>query len=330
MRVLVRVVFSLFLFQASYSWEVLVANVFSTGSHQTVSAYLANLLTDHGHSVTYVSTNMPSYLRDSIDKRDLPTCTQAMSDLANDRGGEENGGIFAGIRKVLRTIDVLLRACERWYGEPNVRKIVESGDKYDLMISFGLFDSCALGLATHLGINNSIIHMPMPALMPNHVSVLGLPLYSSSVDINDIMIRDHRIVKESAIARAQNLVKRTFFELLYTSLTNWYIEPTLRSIVPNYQGDHSSYQTVKLVTMHSHPHPLIDGPTPFGPGVLTLGGSLCKEYDPTDLTSDLLEFVNSATEGFIYISFGSVQKDCLPEERTKWIETFKDMPYKVV
>jgi glucuronosyltransferase len=253
-----------------------------------------------------------------------------MDNLGGKSQDEESGGIASGAKKVLTIVDNLLRACERWYSEPNVRELLESKKKYDVMITFGLFDSCALGLANHLEINSTIIHMSFPALMPNHVSMFGLPLYSSSVDINDILIRDHGLVKTSAIARAMNLLKRVFFELLYTSLTSWYIDPVIRENIPYYPGYHTSYQTVKLVMMHSHPHPLIDGPTPFGPGVLTLGGSLCRDYNPTEMTVDLMEFVDSATAGFIYLSFGSVQKDVLPEEQAKWIGIFKDLPYKVV
>ena len=314
------------LVQSSTSWEVLIANVLSTRSHQTVSIYLSNLLSQHGHSVTYLSTNIPSslQLQEIIEKRDLPTCTHVMNNL----GGDQEDGI----KKVFRTIDTLLRACERWYDEPNVKHLLETKKTYDVMITFGLFDSCSLALAAHLGINSTIIHMSFPALMPNHVTMLGLPLYSSSVDINDILIRDHELVKNSVIARAKNLVKRLFFEVLYTSLTNWYIEPVIKKNIPGYGGYYKSYETVKLVTMHTHPHPGIDGPTPFGPGVLPLGGSLCTQYNSTELSESpgLTEFIDSATEGFIYVSFGSVQQDVSREEQEKWVETFRDLPYKVV
>ncbi|KAL5266656.1 hypothetical protein ACHWQZ_G003883 [Mnemiopsis leidyi] len=316
-------VFLLFI-HSSASWQVLIANVLATKSHQTTSVYLSNLLSQQGHSVTYLSTNLPTTLHESVDKRDLPTCTHVMNNLGGDRED--------GIQKIFTTIDTLLRACERWYTEPNVKALLETKTKYDLMITFGLFDSCSLALATHLGINNTIVHMSFPALIPNHVTMLGLPLYSSSVDINDILIRDHELVKNSALSRAKNLLKRLFFEVLYTGLTNWYIEPVLKNNIPEYQGYYKSYETVKLVTMHTHPHPDIDGPTPFGPGVLTLGGSLCTKYDYAELSASpgLAEFVDSATDGFIYVSFGSVQQDVSPEEQAKWVETFSKLPYKVV
>ena len=149
MRVFVLVAF---LLQSSRGWEVLVANVLSTGSHQTVSAYLTNLLIDHGHSVTYVSTNIPGYLREGVEKRELPTCTKAMNQNdPRNSGGGENEGLVASVKKVLGAIDSLLRSCERWYDEPNVQEILRSNKKYDVMITFGWFDTCSLGLATHLG-----------------------------------------------------------------------------------------------------------------------------------------------------------------------------------
>lgn len=101
--------------------------------------------------------------------------------------------------------------------------------------------------------------------MPSHITLLGLPLYSSSVEIPNILIREGN-VKESVVARAGNLVRRTLFGMFYDLLISWYVEPVLYKNIENYKGYKESHRTVKMLAMHAHPHPLIDGPTPFGPG----------------------------------------------------------------
>ena len=84
--------------------------------------------------------------------------------------------------------------------------------------------------------------------------------------------------------------------------------------------------------MNVHPHPIVDGPVPYGPGVLTVGGTMCTSYNHTELTSypGLAELVDQASEGVIYMSFGSLQMDLPKPEQSKWLQIFGKLPYKVV
>ena len=308
--------------------------VFGSGSHQTVSAPLANLLLSNNHSVTYMSTNIPKYVSDKAEKLTIPHCEE----LVNDHGSGRNASDDSFIEKVSKTlskIDATLSSCERFWNEPNVLMLRSSGRKFDLFLTFApYYDVCALGLAHILGIENAILHVTAPYILPLHISRLGLPLYASSTKIDDILLKgkDHSLVKASILTRAKSLLQRNVMALLHKAAVSWYIEPVLHSHVPDYPGYKETYKTVKLILMNIHHHPLVDGPTPFGPGVLAVGGSMCTEYNPAEVDSypGLADFVDNATEGFIFMSFGSLQMDIPAKEQKKWLEVFAGLPYRVI
>ena len=312
----------LLLLPTLHTWDILFANVFSVGSHQVISVYLANLLADQGHNVTYLSTHLPGSLQPQVVKRELPACTQAMDRLGKP-GGNETSGVF-------EKLGLVLGACERWWGEPAVQELIGSGKQFDLLVTIGMFDTCAMGLGHVLGIRNTVISMPAPMLIFHHIPMLGLPLYASSVDVSDIMIRTHEDVKSSMFARAKSLVKREVLYAVFLALNAWYVEPVLYKNIPDYPGYTETFKRVRLLALQQNSHPLVDGPTPFGPGVLSLGGSLCKPYNPDEIPVELIEFMDSATEGFIYFSFGSVQADASQEETDKWLQVLGSLPTKVV
>jgi hypothetical protein len=119
---------------------------------------------------------------------------------------------------------------------------------------------------------------------------------------------------------------------MHKAALNWYIEPTLYDKIPGYPGYKETYKTVKLMLMNIHYHPLVDGPSPLGPGVLALGGSLCTEYNEEEVASyeGLAEFIDDAKNGFIFMSFGSVQMDIPVIEQRKWLKVFEGLPYQVI
>ena len=323
------------LYPQTLSWDVLFVSVFSSGSHQTVSGPLANLLLKEGHHVTYMSTNIPGYLSSDAEKLKIPECEALVNGYGSGRNGTQDDSLMGKFRKLADKMDKSLGACERFYNEPNVNKLMESGKKFDLFFTFSAYyDICALGLAHRLGIKNSILHVTAPYVLPLHISRLGLPLYAASVKIDDILLKgkDHQLVTNSMSARIFNLFQRNMFELLHKAAVNWYIEPVLYNNIPGYPGYKESYKTVKLMLMNIHHHPLIDGPTPFGPGMLALGGSLCTEYNKEEVSryAGLAEFMDGAVEGFIFMSFGSVQMDIPAIEQRKWLDAFKELPYKVI
>ena len=131
------------------------------------------------------------------EKLRIPACEAVVNGYGSGRNESENGGLIAAIKKVAYRIDRSLSSCQLFYTEPTVQELMRSGRKFDLFLTFSAYyDICALGLAAHLGIDNAVLHVPAPYMFPLHVSRLGLPLYSSSVAVGDILVqgKDWRVV----------------------------------------------------------------------------------------------------------------------------------------
>ena len=286
--------------------------------------------------MTYMSTNIPGYLSNKAEKLKIPDCEALVNGFGSGRNASaEPDSMMGKVGKVLNKLDKSLGACERFYNEPNVQKLMKSGRKFDLFFTFSIYyEVCALGLAHHLGITNSVLHVTAPYVLPFHITGLGLPLQASSVKIDDILLKgkDHDQVISSVSARVLNILQRNLLDFLHKAAVNWYIEPVLYKNIPGYPGYKETYKTVKMMLMNIHYHPLVDGPTPFGPGMLALGGSLCTEYNEEEVAKyeGLAEFMDSSTNGFIFMSFGSVQMDIPKTEQRKWLEAFAGLPYKVI
>jgi len=77
-------------------------------------------------------------------------------------------------------------------------------------------------------------------------------------------------------------------------------------------------------------HPITHGAWQYNPSVIEVGGLHLKEAGP--LPADLQEFMDSATDGVVLVSFGSSLKpDQMPEEKVQvFIDTFKQLGMKVI
>ncbi|CAG9856810.1 unnamed protein product [Phyllotreta striolata] len=77
--------------------------------------------------------------------------------------------------------------------------------------------------------------------------------------------------------------------------------------------------------------PIITGITSVGPNIVHIGDGL-HNFPPKPLPKDLQKFLDSATEGCIYFSLGTNSKGTYlpPEEIQLFLDTFKELPYKVL
>jgi UDP:flavonoid glycosyltransferase YjiC (YdhE family) len=303
------------------SWEILFVNVLVTGSHQTVGAYTANVLADHGHSVTYLSSNVPNYLRSQIKR-----VTLAETEIIGNELFKTIDDPDFTYRLVLSKIRSVLGLCGTFFRDPFVQHLINTNAKFDAMISAGvLYDSCAFALAHKLKIPGRITHFPAPCTLPAQISAYGLPLYHSSVNHDGLTYQDNEEAKASLLLRAQNILKSAGVMLFMDLVQRFMIEPDIYPHVPDYPGYGAISKEVGLVLMHYHP--LVDFPVPFGPGVVPLAGTLCTEYDPASLSDELREFIDSSEE-FIYISFGSLLNNLQDVEKEILIGAFVKMSFK--
>ena len=317
-------------FTLSASWRVLIANPFAGGSHQPVSIYLANVLANNGHHVTYLSTNMPKKLHSGVVKLDLPRAGNIANTLMDTSAGKQAKGEGMSWSEKYVVFTKVANFCQNFFDEPNVQMLMKSGQQFDLLIVLGAMDACGSSLGQHLKINNTIFHMPGPFLLTPQITHLGIPLYSSSHKVEAIRLADSKGLRNSMLARAFQLINSFAVDAITSSFIRYTTDTVAYKYVPDYTGYKNIYGNVRMIFMHYHPHPLIDLPLPMGPGVINLGGSTCDVgYNEDAIPTDMREFVD-ASSGFIFVSFGSHVQSLLEEEVELWVKVFSTLPYSVV
>ena len=239
-------------------------------------------------------------------------------------------GITRSWEEALELCSDLTNFCHDFYEEPNVQGLLNSNTKFDLLITFSLFDGCGLSLGQHLGINNTVLHAPGPFLTPIQLARFGIPIYASSYKINGIKLSDSRQLRKSILARAVELIKGTVAYAINSVLWRYCIDSVAHKHLPSYTGYQNLYGSTRMIFMNYHPHPLVDQPFPLGPGVINLGGTTCKtHYNSHEIEQPLKDFVD-LSPGFILISFGSHVKSLSEEEVQLWVEVFSQLPYQIV
>ncbi|KAL5264848.1 hypothetical protein ACHWQZ_G005802 [Mnemiopsis leidyi] len=318
------------LFTVTESWQVLIANPFAGGSHQSVSIYLANVLARNSHQVTYLSTNMPKQLHKEVVKLDLPRSAEVANTVMDSSAEKQTKGVTRTWSQRFEAFTEISKFCQYFYEEPNVQTLMKSGKRYDLLVAFGALDGCAMSLGRYLEINNTVLHLPGPFLLPAHITQLGIPLYSSSHYVHKFRLADSTPLRESMLTRAGHVVSQFGVGIVASLFFQYTTDTVAYKHVPAYTGYKDLYSTVRLIFMHYHPHPLVDTPLPMGPGVINLGGSTCDlAYNPDHIPADTREFVDSSP-GFILISFGSHVQSLREEEVELWVKVFSTLPYSVV
>lgn len=93
-----------------------------------------------------------------------------------------------------------------------------------------------------------------------------------------------------------------------------------------YLGDLVKETSVMFVNTHYS----LTGPKPMPPTIVEIGGIHIKEPQPLD--NELQEFLDSAVDGVIYVSWGSlIRAETLPEDkRNALLTTFRSFKQKVL
>ncbi|XP_062137522.1 UDP-glucosyltransferase 2 [Drosophila sulfurigaster albostrigata] len=209
--------------------------------------------------------------------------------------------IYAGTTNV----DLLL-------SDPQVRKLLTSGEKFDLLIVDLFLSEALLGLAYYYGV-------PTVAISPTGANswlnnMFGNP-QSSSLDPSNFLPFTERMNTRQRIA---NTLMSTFERLTYNffhlisqqSVYSNHFELLVQEL-PNYR-DLSKNLSLALINSH----PAMDYPRAYLPNMLEVGGLHLLE--PTELTvpNHVRSFIESAPGGVIYMSLGAeVQTAQLPSDK---------------
>lgn len=209
--------------------------------------------------------------------------------------------IYAGTTNV----DLLL-------SDAQVRKLLTSGEKFDLLIVDLFLSEALLGLAYYYG-------APTIAISPTGANcwlnnMFGNP-QSSSLDPSNFLPFTERMNTRQRIA---NTLMSTFERLTYNffhlisqqSVYSNHFELLVHEL-PNYR-DLSKNLSLALINSH----PSLDYPRAYLPNMLEVGGLHLLEPTELKVPNHVRSFIESAPGGVIYMSLGAeVQTAQLPSDK---------------
>ncbi|XP_016967244.1 UDP-glucosyltransferase 2 [Drosophila biarmipes] len=209
--------------------------------------------------------------------------------------------IYAGTTNV----DILL-------SDAQVRKLLTSGEKFDLLIVDLFLSDALLGLAFYFGI-------PTVAISPTGANswlnnMFGNPQSSSLDPSNFLPFTERMNIKQRILNSLMSTFERltyNFFHLIsqqsvYTNHFELLVKelPLYRDLTKN----------LSLALINSHPG--LHYPRAYLPNMVEVGGLHLSHSNIPQLPKHLLSFMESAPSGVIYFSLGAdVQTAQLPQEK---------------
>ncbi|XP_049823751.1 UDP-glucosyltransferase 2-like isoform X2 [Aethina tumida] len=204
----------------------------------------------------------------------------------------------------------------------NMQKLIESKEKFDLVIVEIFVNDALLGLAHHFDAP-LIVMAPGPmSFMCNHL--VGNPSPSSYVPNIVSPFTTNMTIWE----RMQNL----YYDIVGDLMVHFYGIPKHNEILQRYIPDSPELKELmyKVDLILSPSHESINVPSPSVPAIKNVGGYHIPK--PKPLPKDLQEFLDNAEEGAIVFSLGSNIKSAdLPNTTKKAIlNSFSKIKYKVL
>ncbi|XP_039489464.1 UDP-glucosyltransferase 2 [Drosophila santomea] len=209
--------------------------------------------------------------------------------------------IYAGTTNV----DILL-------SDSQVRKLLTSGEKFDLLIVDLFLSDALLGLAFYYGIptvavsptganswlNNMFGNPQSSSLDPSNFLPFTERMNTRQRILNSLMSTFERLTYNFFHLISQQSVYTNHFELLVKEL------PLYRDLTKN----------LSLALINSHPG--LHYPRAYLPNMVEVGGLHLSNSNDSHLPKHLLSFMESAPSGVIYFSLGAdVETAQLPQEK---------------
>ncbi|XP_046980105.1 UDP-glycosyltransferase UGT5-like [Schistocerca americana] len=217
-----------------------------------------------------------------------------------------------------------VNSCEVYLQDENFKRLLKSGDKFDVMIMEEFFCECFLPLAHKFDI--PVIGFTTFAPSAWQGDIVGNPSPYSYVPDTFLTYTDHMTFFE----RLHN----TLYVLFCKVIREMYMMPRQEALVQKYLPDlkmPSLFEMEKRTSMVlTNSHFSLFYPKPLVPAMVEVGGMHVSL--PKKLPQDLQEFLDGAKDGAILFSMGSNLKSAdLPEEkRLAIVETFSKLKQRVL
>ncbi|KAJ9584434.1 hypothetical protein L9F63_021227, partial [Diploptera punctata] len=217
---------------------------------------------------------------------------------------------------------IISKECDEQISSPQIQEFIKSNKSYDLVFLQTLLRQCYYGLVHHVGSPPVIGFVSMGYMwsLPDSIGTTSHPSY-----IPDILLpyTDHMTFFE----RLDNTLFWLFKRLRFTILSSF-----VRLCDGLYLNGSINYETERNMSLLMIETDWLFGyPAPLSPAVITFRGIQIKTT-PDPLPEDLKKFLDEATDGVIYFSFGSnILSKNMPEDKIRiFIKVFSELPQKIV
>ncbi|XP_055920184.1 UDP-glycosyltransferase UGT5-like [Eupeodes corollae] len=200
-----------------------------------------------------------------------------------------------------------VEACDAAFQSNAIKEVLKSSKKFDVVLVENFSNDCMLAIAHKLGA--PVVGLTSHAPMPWHYNRMGSPFVSSFMP-NHFLGHSSEM---SFLQRLNNIVHQRLANFLYDFVT----QRATNNMIRKYYGD--SVPPIEDLVMNTslmliNQHYSLNGPTPYTPGIVEIGGLHIQKAKPLD--KELKQVLDNAKNGAIYVSWGSmVRPETLPEEK---------------
>ncbi|KAJ0176089.1 hypothetical protein K1T71_008263 [Dendrolimus kikuchii] len=274
-------------------------------SHFFVFRIYLRELANRGHNVTVIS---------HFPEKDAPANYHDIS-LAGSIKVVENDLPVERSYKIILGICLFLTAsgkenCKVMVSNKQVRDLIDSKPKFDVIVVEQFNSDCALGLAYKLGA--PVVGMTSHILMPYHYKRYGIPYNPAFVSFHFL----EGGTKPTLYQRVERVLFDAYFRIFYYLISQRSDQNTLAEYYHDIPPLEDLAREIKFLLLYHNF--VLTGSRLFPSNVIEVGGYHVPKAKP--LTGDLKKFVDAAEHGIIYISFGSVvQCSTMPEDKVQAI-----------
>ncbi|XP_068629552.1 UDP-glycosyltransferase UGT5-like [Battus philenor] len=314
--------------QHAIAYNILAIVSVPLRSHYMAFQTLFQELANRGHSVT-VMNNFP-------DKKPVPNLK--FVDLQGKnmfRNGTPPMSSFETMnsrfmhlinlhRHIVLGPDGTKKDCENLLTNENAKHDLSQRKKYDVIFVEQFISDCGLVYAGVM-YDAPIIGITSHVLLPWSYPRLGLPFDFSS----DAYYFSTSGPNPGLYQRIESILMN-----LYLTYGKWFFDRNIYDVfqrhLPNISFDIEQLARDKMKMMFSNQHFSVTGGRLLAPQLLEIGGIHIAK--PKPVPKEIDQFLANATDGVIYVSFGSnlIANTMSSEKLQQFIEAFKRIPQKVV
>lgn len=215
-------------------------------------------------------------------------------------------------------------ACNIGLRNPEINQLINSKEKFDLVLVESFNTNCFLGIASKF--DAPFIQISTHQLMPWAVDDMGMSQESSYIPA--MLTRLPRPM--NLLQRTENAVLTFLFSTAYHTIFNWRDTSLMKEIYGPVTPDlHAISNNATMMFVNTHY--TLHGAISFLPNVIEVGG-IHISRKPKPVPKTIAKFLDDAHEGVLYFNLGSMVKTAtMPEDKMRiLLKVMGSIPRKVI